>query len=42
MVALRAAPKGPKPLLTGDLNSDLDFPRDRQEEFWRRIWRSGA
>ena len=32
MAALDAAPEGTKPLLIGDLNSDLDFPRDRQEE----------
>ena len=32
MAALDAAPEGSKPLLIGDLNSDLDFPRDRQEE----------
>ena len=32
MVALDAAPKSSKPLLIGDLNSDLDFSRDRQDE----------
>ena len=32
MAALDAAPEGAKPLSIGDLNSDLDFPRDRQEE----------
>ena len=32
MEALDAAPKDAKPLFIGDLNSDLDFPRDRQEE----------
>ena len=32
MAALRAAPEGSKPLLIGDLNSDLDFPQNRQEE----------
>ena len=32
MAALDDAPGGTKPLLIGDLNSDLDFPRDRQEE----------
>ena len=32
MAALDAAPEGTKPLLIGDLNSDLDFPWDRQEE----------
>ena len=32
MAALDAAPEGAKPLLIGDLNSDLDLPRDRQEE----------
>ena len=32
MAALNAAPEGSKPLLIGGLNSDLDFPRDRQEE----------
>ena len=32
MEALDAVPEGSKPLLIGDLNSDLDFLRDRQEE----------
>ena len=32
MEALDVAPKGPKPLLIGDLNANLDFPLDRQEE----------
>ena len=32
MAALDAALEGSKPLLIDDLNSDLDFPRDRQEE----------
>ena len=32
LAAFDAAPKGSKPLLIGDLTSDLDFPRDRQEE----------
>ena len=32
MEALDAAPKGSRPLLIGGLNTDLDFPRDRQEE----------
>ena len=32
--ALEGDPAGslPPPLVIGDLNSDLDFPRDRQEE----------
>ena len=30
--ALEGAPAGSLPLVIGDLNSDLDFPRDRQEE----------
>ena len=29
MEALDAAPEGSKPLLIGDLNAGLDFPRDR-------------
>ena len=32
MAALDATPKGSKPRLIVDLNSDLDFPRDRQEK----------
>ena len=32
MTALDAASKDSKPLLISDLNSDLDFPRGRQEE----------
>ena len=31
MTALDGAPEGARPLLIGDLNADLDFPRDRQE-----------
>ena len=30
--ALEGAPKGSTPLVVGDLNAGLDFPRDRQEE----------
>ena len=30
--ALEGAPAGSIPLIVGDLNSDLDFPRDRHEE----------
>ena len=32
MAALDEAPDGTKPLVIGDMNCDLDFPRDRQEE----------
>ena len=32
MAALEGAPVGSIPLIIGDLNSDLDFPQDRQEE----------
>ena len=30
--AIENRPKGTCPVVIGDLNSDLDFPRDRQEE----------
>ena len=32
MEVLEAAPKGSKPLLIGNLNANLDFPRDIHEE----------
>ena len=32
IATLESRPKGACPIVIGDLNSDLDFPRDRQEE----------
>ena len=32
MAALEGAPAGTVPLVVGDLNTNLDFPQDRQEE----------
>ena len=32
MAALNDAPDGAKPIMLGDMNFDLDFPRTRQEE----------
>ena len=32
MAALNDAPDGAKPIMLGDMNFDLEFPRNRQEE----------
>ena len=39
---LERGPAGSPPLVIGDLNSDLDFPRDRQEEILRVTMRGAG